>query len=417
VLVVTLWVSAALPEFYTALIFFFLASVLAVAPPEIVFSGFHSSAAWITFSGLVIGLAVRTTGLGDRLARALISLLPASYFGYLAGGAFAGVGLSFFVPSTAGRVAILLPIMLSVADRLGLNERGRAGIALATTAGTLYSSFGVMPSNIPNLVLYGAARNIYDIEITYTQWLVAVFPVVGLVSLVIVPPLVWLMFRDRQTKSDGAEAPARLSPQGRNLAWILVVVLALWMSDFWHGIPAGWIAVGAAIACMLPGLGSITPATLFEKVNLGPWIYTAGIIGIGAVISATGLGTLIGDALFSAVALEPGAHARNFAAITGIGMGLGLLATIPGQPGIVGPLLQDMALGTGWPLTTVVLAQVPAWSTALLPYQYPPMIVAIAVAQLRLRYVLTMLLAMTIIAWLIIVPLQISWFRLLGLFG
>lgn len=417
VLVVTLWVTASLPEFYTAIIFFLLAALLAVAPVEIVFSGFHSSAAWITFSGLVIGLAVRTTGLGDRLARALIGILPASYFGYLAGGAFAGVMLSFFVPSTAGRVAILLPIMLSVADRLGLSEAGRTGIALATTAGTLYASFGVLPSNIPNLVMYGAARNIYGFDVSYTEWLVAVFPVLGLVSMVLVPVLCRLMFRDRARKDGNADVSVEMSGEARHLAFILCIVLALWMTDFIHGVSPGWIALAAAVACMLPGVGSIPPASLFERVNLGPWLYTAGIIGVGAVISSSGLGAIIGDWLFSIVALRPGDDATNFAAITAIGMGLGLVATVPGQPGIVAPLVQDMVAATGWPLSTAVLAQVPAWATALFPYQYPPMIVAIAVAGLRLRDVLLFMLVMTATTWFVVVPLQFAWFETLGLFG
>jgi hypothetical protein len=42
-----------------------------IAPADVVFSGFHSTAFWLVFGGLVIGLGVKRTGLAERLARAI----------------------------------------------------------------------------------------------------------------------------------------------------------------------------------------------------------------------------------------------------------------------------------------------------------------------------------------------------------
>ncbi len=65
---IALWATAAIPEFVTALIFFLLAMLFAVAPAPVVFSGFASTAFWLVFAGLVIGVAVQRTGLGARIA-------------------------------------------------------------------------------------------------------------------------------------------------------------------------------------------------------------------------------------------------------------------------------------------------------------------------------------------------------------
>ena len=41
---------------------------LAAAPREVVFSGFASAAFWLVLSGYVLGLALKYTGLADRMA-------------------------------------------------------------------------------------------------------------------------------------------------------------------------------------------------------------------------------------------------------------------------------------------------------------------------------------------------------------
>ena len=66
--------TGVLPEFVTSLAFFALASLIAVAPPEVIFAGWASTAMWLTVGGLIVGIAVNRTGLGARLASRLTGL-------------------------------------------------------------------------------------------------------------------------------------------------------------------------------------------------------------------------------------------------------------------------------------------------------------------------------------------------------
>ncbi len=68
---IVLWATSLLPEFITALLFFAAAMMAKIAPPEVIFGGFASSAFWLVFSGFVLGIAIRKTGLADRAAQAL----------------------------------------------------------------------------------------------------------------------------------------------------------------------------------------------------------------------------------------------------------------------------------------------------------------------------------------------------------
>jgi len=83
---VALWATAVVPEYFTAILFFSFAVMLTGLTPKVVFSGFHSTAAWMIFGGLIIGVAVQSTGLGARMARVLLDRFGRSYLGLLFGG-------------------------------------------------------------------------------------------------------------------------------------------------------------------------------------------------------------------------------------------------------------------------------------------------------------------------------------------
>ena len=50
---ILLWATSLLPEFITALLFFAVAMVAKIAPADVIFGGFASSAFWLVFSGFV----------------------------------------------------------------------------------------------------------------------------------------------------------------------------------------------------------------------------------------------------------------------------------------------------------------------------------------------------------------------------
>ncbi len=64
-LTILLWATSLLPEFMTALLFFAAAMIAKIAPPEVIFGGFASSAFWLVFSGFVLGIAIRNRAGGQ----------------------------------------------------------------------------------------------------------------------------------------------------------------------------------------------------------------------------------------------------------------------------------------------------------------------------------------------------------------
>ncbi|MBI4291017.1 MAG: anion permease [Betaproteobacteria bacterium] len=418
VLAIGLWSTAVIPAFLGSLVFLFAAMVLAVAPASVVFSGFHSAAMWLVFGGLVLGLGVQRVGLDVRLVRNLLEHLPRGYLALIYSIFAVGLVLAFVIPSASGRVAILVPIMLALAGRLGFAEgsRGSTGLVLAATMGTTVPAFSILPASVPNMALYGAAESAYGIQLTYGEYFALNFSVLGVSALVVQPLLIGLLFRDTPRPLEARDANLPWSWAERRLLAILLVALVLWVTDTLHGVSPAWVALGAALLCVAPRIGLLPPAAVARDIDYAPLLFLAGIVGLGAIATHNGLGTLIADRLLAVTALAHGSDAANFATIAGIGVVVGIVTTMPAQPSIMVPLAQGMADATGWSLGAVLMAPVATWSIFPFPYQVPPLVIAIALANLRILEVLRLLIAYFVFGLLVTLPLHFFWGRWLGYF-
>lgn len=170
---IVLWATSLLPEFITALLFFAAAMMAKIAPPEVIFGGFASSAFWLVFSGFVLGIAIRKTGLADRAAQAPSARLTDSWPRMVASVVLLSYALAFVMPSNMGRIALLMPIVAAMARRAGIADgsRGWFGLALAVGFGTFQLSATILPANVPNLVMSGAAEGSYGIHLNYVPYL------------------------------------------------------------------------------------------------------------------------------------------------------------------------------------------------------------------------------------------------------
>ena len=158
--------------------------LFAVAPASVVFSGFQSTAFWLVFSGLIIGVGVRRTGLADHLAQEITGRFTKSYANLVTGVVVLAVTMAFLLPSTMSRVVIMAPIVSALADRVGFGEgsNGRAGLILAMALGTWMSAAGILPAHLPNLVMVGAAETLYNVSFTYGAYFFLHFPVLGVLK-------------------------------------------------------------------------------------------------------------------------------------------------------------------------------------------------------------------------------------------
>src|SRR5690606_21095990 len=121
---------------------------------------------------------------------------------------------------------------------------------------------------------------------------------------------------------DRPTAPTPLPPRGamsaeeRRLSVILAVALGFWMTDFLHGINAGWIGLAAGVTCLLPWTNLLPPPAFSKEVNFSSIFYVAGILGLGTMVAQSGVGALVSHGLLSLLPLAPGADFTNFVSLT-----------------------------------------------------------------------------------------------------
>jgi len=413
---IALWATGRLPEHVTALLFFAAALTCTMIPAEVVFSGFASAAFWLVLSGFVLGAAIRRVGLADRMATALQPLLGGSWPRMVGGTVAISYALAFVMPSNMGRIALLMPMVLAIAKRSGIRpgSRGWHGLALAVGFGTFQLSASILPSNVPNLVMAGAIEASYGLHLNYLPWLLLFTPVLGLLKGGLVVMLVCRLFPATPLACPPAPRTADWTGPERRLLAILLLTLAFWVTDTLHGIAPAWVGLVAACACLLPRIGFLDSEQFAQAANFRTCLYVAGLLGLSAFVAASGLGTQLGAILVPRLPIHPGAPLQAFAAVFGLGELLNLLTTANGVPAVFTPLAQQIADRSGLPLLSVLMFQVLAYSTPLLPYQASPIVVAMMMGKVPLGAGVRLCVWLALATLVLLLPLQYLWMRVLG---
>jgi hypothetical protein len=328
---------------------------------------------------------------------------------------------AFFIPSTMGRVLLVVPVSLAIADQLGFSpgSPGRNGMVMAAALSCFAPSCAILPSNVPNMVLVGASESVYDFTFKYTDYLKLHYPVIGflkgLTIIILTPSLYHAEVHRHPVNKRKEHRP--VSKQEGVVIFVLLGTLLLWGTDFLHGVSPAWVALGAAIIFLLPFMGLVPVEVFTQKMNFGPLFYVAGVLGLGAVVAWTGLGEVFGEALLSVIPFRQDQALRNFFWLVFIATGLNTVTTAASLPAVMTPFASDLAKATGFPLGTVLMTQVLGFSNPLLPYQVPPVIVGMQLGGVSATQGARLTITLAAVSILVLMPVNYAWWRLLGAFA
>jgi hypothetical protein len=309
-----------------------------------------------------------------------------------------------------------LPVVLGFADRLGFSpgRPGRTGLVMTAVFVTVLPAAAILPANVSNLIMVGAADTLYGIKVTYGSYLLLHFPIFGVLKTLLLIEVSYRLFPERGSLlASPSEVSAPLSRDDRVVAWILVMSLVLFMTDVVHGISPAWVALGAGIVCLLPGIG-VLPVKSLSELNVGMLVYFAGIFGVGAVIASTGLGSVVSGVLLRMSGIVPGHTALNLSIIAGIGAVIGFLTTLVGMPVVLAPLAGDFAHASGLPVLTVLMLQVVLFSTVFLPYQNFLVVIGMQYGGISLKAGTKYCLVQAAATVIVLCPLDYLWWWWLG---
>jgi solute carrier family 13 (sodium-dependent dicarboxylate transporter), member 2/3/5 len=186
VLVVTLWVSEALPLAVSALLGPLLAIVLRVAPAPKALASFADPIIFLFIGSFIIAEAMYTHGLDRRIA---FTALSSRLIGRSAGRlllVFGGISvvLSMWISNTA-TAAMMFPIGLSIVSHLSTQpiaahprfRRFSTTLMLITAFGASIGGMATPIGTPPNLIGVGMLRELVGAPISFFRWMMLGLPI------------------------------------------------------------------------------------------------------------------------------------------------------------------------------------------------------------------------------------------------
>lgn len=428
----TCWSASLLPPFLTGLIFFALSIILQLIEPNLLFSGFSSTAVWLIISGFIIGSAISTSGLDKRLASIIAPHLTISYPRLISGLVITAIMLGFIMPSSIGRAVVLIPVGMALAERIGFmrGSNGRKGIATALAISCNMPSFAVLPANIPNMILVGSSETLFNVHFGYMEYLILHFPILGAIKSLLIILLVLKIFPatipalqecslhhisstspQENSVFDGSQKENSLQ---RKVLVILGITLLLWVTDSLHGVNPAWVGLTATIFLLMPKWGVIEPKKFNSSIDFGTVIFVAAALGLGTLVNVSGVGNFMGDAFTHLLPSTPENTFASFMSLSLISTFTGLVTTIPGVPTVLSPMAADFSQVTGFSIPAVLMTQVIGFSTVVFPYQVAPLILAMQLSKESLVSLVKVTLPLAFLTIVILMPLDYLWWNLLG---
>ncbi|MCT4477309.1 DASS family sodium-coupled anion symporter [Peribacillus frigoritolerans] len=301
------WTFEPIPIGLTALILLVFMLVFGVVSTEVVYSGFASPAIFLIIGGMMLARAVNDTPLAERIAYIFLAKWGGTAKGLLASILVIPQIQSFFIPAAAVRTALLLPVALLSLDTIG--ERGKGNltklILLGVAFGSTISGTAVMTAAIGNILTVELLKEFLEIKITYLQWFFYTFPI--WIALI---PIAWYVLLKSFPLTDEEknfphvkkEIENKLADLGnvnneeKRCIGILLLIVALWFTEPWHGLHPSVPALIGVVLMTLPGIGC-TKWDHIIKINFDTVLLMGVTLSLGYAFNKSGAAALVGKSL------------------------------------------------------------------------------------------------------------------------
>lgn len=268
-------------------------------PFNVVTAGYFSSAVWVLIPALYFGYALQKTGLGKRVAYFVLKSFEPSYPSLIVSWFIIGVLLSALTPSITVRIAIVMPIALSIIEACKLNarSRGAALISLVAWAMAVLPGTGWLTGSLWGPIMVGFFPAEMKPLATFEAWF-QIMALPWLIITVIFVLLVYLILKpkeplgiQRNTFREQYAALGKISHHELLTAIILFASLIAFTTEKYHHIPTAAVALLGFFFLIIfriitvPEISSgvnwdvinffgvtISLSTIFDKAQVASWI-------------------------------------------------------------------------------------------------------------------------------------------------
>src|SRR3954470_12548727 len=299
------WMTQALDHGIAGILGCFLFWMFGIVKFETAFSGFADTSAWFLFGAICFGLMGSKSGLARRLAYLVMRGIGHSYPRLLLGLIVSNFLLTAVVPSGIARVVIMAAIATGLVQAFGVG-RGST-IARGMFIILVYQTMifdKMLIAGASSITARGAIEKFGQVDVLWSQWLLAYLPCDLLVMFVAWRLALWLYPPETAALPGGAEflrtelrKMGRWSPMEIKSAALMLLAIALWMTDFVHHIPAPMIGLGVGLLAIVPVIGVLDTRDV-RTINFLPIFFVAAAVSLSNVrVQTTALDVITG-ALF-----------------------------------------------------------------------------------------------------------------------
>jgi sodium-dependent dicarboxylate transporter 2/3/5 len=286
------WMTQVLDHGVTGILGCFLFWMLGIAKFETAFSGFADTSAWFLFGAVCFGLMVGKSGLARRLAFVVLRAVGHSYPRLLLGLIISNFLLTPVVPSGIARVVIMAAIAMGLADAFGVGKGSniaRGMFIILVYQATIFDKMVI--AGAASITARGAIERFGGVNVLWSQWALAYLPCDIIVMIVAWRLALWLYPPETATLPGGSaylqreiHAMGRWSAAEIRAAALMTLAIGLWVTDFWHHIPAPMIGLGVGLLAIMPRLGVLDTDDL-RKINYLPIFFVAAAVSLSNVLA------------------------------------------------------------------------------------------------------------------------------------
>jgi len=407
----TLWATAAIPAALTSLLFFSLSMLMTDLIPSEILSGFTSSAFWLVLSGSAMSYAIKESGLGDRAGAYLTNIIGHSYLRALLTFSLFSFLLALTVPSTFGRISILVPIAVGYCQAAGIknNDNGYTGIIMLIIVSAFEIGSGVLPANLPNLIMAAGMERTAHETMGYTEYLYYFFPAAVLLRSAVLIAISYIFLSTKITQKPPPHTSKKISHHEILTGTLILLTVAFWMTDKIHGISPGWAGIIFSVSYLFTR-GKNAFQSIRHIINLNLLLYISATVGVAILLSHVELP----NANNLGLNFESRPIATYFT-LAALSIALCFLVTSNASPAIYTPITANALQGSA-NLKMGILTQVPAYSTTFMPYQAPPIVYGILIADIDKKAALKYCMLTGAAGLITVIPANAAWWWLIKAF-
>lgn len=412
----TLWITEAIPLFVTSLLVLFLCITWLVPVMEqsglevdknVFLQQYFSDLILLFLGGFVLSAALHKQLIDEWLARSIISrtggsipLLILSVMGVTA-------LLSMWLSNTA-TAAMMLALVIPIAERLPAGDRYRQGLILAVPFAANIGGLGTPIGSPPNAIAMQYMQRA-QIDPGFAKWML-----IGVPGVLVMIGIAWLVlmlfFRGQATTIPEDEQPQSLD---RSRSFYVVAMTAAvtvlgWMTSGLHGLSTGTVALIPVLVLFSTGILSVKD---LRSLSWDVLLLMGGGLCLGTAISESGLATRL-------IALLPVEGLGEFGLMIAFGTLACTMSSIMSNTAtanLIMPIILGLSVSS---LSPLLVGTAFACTLAMpLPVSTPPNAMAFSSGQVSVGAMIRAGLLITLVGICLAFTTGYWWWKLVGLEG